>query len=107
MLNLGIPEAYDHILERMSAILGEYDIAYIKWDHNRDLIDAGTAPHGRAGVHDQTLATYRLMDELKRRFPDWRSNPARRAERGWTSESSSAPTAPGSRTASIRSSASR
>ncbi|MDH6287917.1 alpha-galactosidase [Rhodococcus opacus] len=69
VLNLGIPEAYDHILERMSAILGEYDIAYIKWDHNRDLIDAGTAPHGRAGVHDQTLATYRLMDELKRRFP--------------------------------------
>ncbi len=53
----------------MSAILAEYDIAYIKWDHNRDLIDAGTAPHGRAGVHDQTLATYRLMDELKRRFP--------------------------------------
>lgn len=69
VLNLGIPEAYDHILERMTAILDEYDIAYIKWDHNRDLIDAGTFPTGQAGVHDQTLATYRLMDTLKERFP--------------------------------------
>jgi alpha-galactosidase len=69
VLNLGIPEAYEFILERMSSILAEYDIAYIKWDHNRDLIDAGTAPTGVAGVHEQTLAAYRLMDELKRRFP--------------------------------------
>jgi alpha-galactosidase len=69
VLNLGIPEAYDHILERMSSLLDEYDIGYIKWDHNRDLIDAGTAPRGEAGVHNQTLATYRLMGELKRRFP--------------------------------------
>ncbi|MEV8214116.1 alpha-galactosidase [Leifsonia sp. NPDC077715] len=69
VLDLGIPEAYEHILDRMSAILTEYDIAYIKWDHNRDLIDAGTPPTGVAGVHEQTLAAYRLMDELKRRFP--------------------------------------
>ena len=69
VLNLGIPAAYDHILERMSSILTEYDIAYIKWDHNRDLVDAGTFPTGVAGVHEQTLAAYRLMAELKRRFP--------------------------------------
>jgi alpha-galactosidase len=69
VLNLAIPEAYEHILERMSSILTEYDIAYIKWDHNRDLIDAGMYPTGAAGVHLQTLAAYRLMDELKRRFP--------------------------------------
>ncbi|HEY5223156.1 MAG TPA: alpha-galactosidase [Microbacteriaceae bacterium] len=69
VLNLGIPDAYDYILERMTAILTEYDIRYIKWDHNRDLVDAGTTPGGEPGVHVQTLATYRLMDELKRRFP--------------------------------------
>jgi alpha-galactosidase len=69
VLNLGIDEAYEHILERMSSILTEYDIAYIKWDHNRDLIDAGTYPTGVAGVHLQTLAAYRLMEELKQRFP--------------------------------------
>lgn len=69
VLNLGIPAAYDHVLADMTAILAEHDIPYIKWDHNRDLIDAGTFPTGAAGVHEQTLATYRLMDELKRRFP--------------------------------------
>jgi alpha-galactosidase len=69
VLNLGIPEAYEHILGRMTEILAAYDIAYIKWDHNRDLVDAGTFPTGVAGVHEQTLAAYRLMDELKQRFP--------------------------------------
>ncbi|WP_144876068.1 alpha-galactosidase [Microbacterium sp. 1.5R] len=69
VLNLGIPAAYEHVLADMTAILETHDIAYIKWDHNRDLIDAGTAPSGAAGVHEQTLAAYRLMDELKRRFP--------------------------------------
>ncbi|MGN6426159.1 MAG: alpha-galactosidase [Leifsonia sp.] len=69
VLNLGIPEAYAYIRDRMVDILSHDDIAYIKWDHNRDLVDAGTWPGGRPGVHEQTLATYRLMDELKERFP--------------------------------------
>ncbi|HEY9324326.1 MAG TPA: alpha-galactosidase [Agromyces sp.] len=70
VLNLGIPEAYDHVRDAMCAILDEYDIAYIKWDHNRDLVDAGTQPLGRPGVHEQTLAYYRLVDELKARYPE-------------------------------------
>jgi alpha-galactosidase len=69
VLNLGLPDAFDHVLGRMTAILDEYDIAYIKWDHNRDLVDAGSWPTGRAGVHEQTLAAYRLMATLKERFP--------------------------------------
>ena len=69
VLNLGIPEAYAYVRDRMADILAHNDIAYIKWDHNRDLVDAGTAPGGEPGVHAQTLATYRLMDELKERFP--------------------------------------
>ncbi|MCB0911995.1 MAG: alpha-galactosidase [Propionibacteriaceae bacterium] len=69
VLNLGIPACYAHVRDQMMAILDEYDIGYIKWDHNRDLIDAGTQPDGRPGVHAQTLATYRLMDELKAAHP--------------------------------------
>lgn len=69
VLNLGIPACYDYIRDAMVAILTEYPIAYIKWDHNRDLIDAGSSPSGRPGVHAQTEATYRLMAELKQRFP--------------------------------------
>ena len=68
VLDLGRPEAYEHVLGQMSAILGAYDISYVKWDHNRDLVDAGGVG-GAPGVHRQTLATYRLMDELKARFP--------------------------------------
>lgn len=70
VLNLAIPEAYEFIRDRMVELLAEYSITYIKWDHNRDLIDAGRQPTGEPSVHEQTMATYRLMDELKERFPE-------------------------------------
>ena len=69
VLNLGIPECYQHIREAISAVLDEYAIGYIKWDHNRDLIDAGTQPDGRPGVHRQTEALYRMLAELRARHP--------------------------------------
>lgn len=68
VLNLAIPEAYAYVLDRMTAIIDEYRIDYVKWDHNRDLVEAGHAGGG-AAVHEQTLATYRLMAALKERFP--------------------------------------
>ncbi|MDX6283909.1 MAG: alpha-galactosidase [Kribbellaceae bacterium] len=68
-LNLGIPEAWNYLLERIDAILTEYDISYIKWDHNRDFVDGGNQQTGTAGIHEQTLGVYRLLDELKRRHP--------------------------------------
>jgi alpha-galactosidase len=69
VINLGIPECYAYIRDAIFALLAEYDIGYIKWDHNRDLIDAGTAPAGRPGVHAQTEAVYRLMDEIRAAHP--------------------------------------
>jgi alpha-galactosidase len=69
VLDLGHPEAYAYLLERISSLVAEYGIGYLKWDHNRPLLDAGHQPHGRPGVHAQTLATYRLMAELKARHP--------------------------------------
>lgn len=69
VINLGIPECYAYVRDGMLTILAEYPIDYIKWDHNRDLTDAGTAPSGRPGVHEQTLAYYRLVDELKAAHP--------------------------------------
>jgi len=69
VLDLGHPGAFDHILTSLDALLSEYRISYLKWDHNRDLIDSGHWPDGRAAVHDQTVAVYRLMDELRRRHP--------------------------------------
>jgi alpha-galactosidase len=69
VINLGIPECYTHVRDAIFEILAEYKISYIKWDHNRDLIDAGTAPGGQPGVHEQTLAFYRLVDEIKAAHP--------------------------------------
>ncbi len=69
VINLGMPECYAYIRDAIFAILTEYTIDYIKWDHNRDLIDAGTHPTGRPGVHEQTLAFYRLLDEIRSAFP--------------------------------------
>jgi alpha-galactosidase len=59
--------AFEHVLGQVDAILSEYPIDYIKWDHNKLLIDPGH--NGVAAVHEQTLAIYRLFDELKRRHP--------------------------------------
>lgn len=69
VLDLGEPAAYDHILEQLDRLLTDHAISYLKWDHNRDLVEAGHQRTGTPGVHAQTLAVYRLIDELRRRHP--------------------------------------
>ncbi|MFD6055987.1 alpha-galactosidase [Agromyces sp. NPDC060279] len=73
VLDLSNPAAYRWIRDALLALLAEYDIGYLKWDHNRDLVDAGTGALAgsprRPGVHTQTLACYRLLDELKAHHP--------------------------------------
>jgi alpha-galactosidase len=72
VLDLGQPDAYAHLLGRISDLVSTYDIAYIKWDHNRDTADpvhrAGPRA-GHAALHEQITAAYRLMAELKERHP--------------------------------------
>ncbi len=67
VVDLAVPGAYEHVLGQLDALLTEYDIAYLKWDHNRDLLDPGH--EGRPGVRAQTHAAYRLLDELRARHP--------------------------------------
>ena len=67
VLDLAHEGAFNHVLEQSSAILSTHNIAYIKWDHNRVLVDAGHL--GKAGVRRQTQAIYKLFAELKRRHP--------------------------------------
>ncbi len=69
VLNLSIPEAYAHVRDQMLALLGAHEIGCIKWDQNRDLLESATRATGRAAVHDQTRAAYRLMDELRAAHP--------------------------------------
>jgi alpha-galactosidase len=69
VLDLGHPEAWEYLLERLDALLTEYDIGFVKWDMNRDIVDGGHSPKGEPGVHRQTEALYALLDELRRRHP--------------------------------------
>ncbi|MEU0572662.1 alpha-galactosidase, partial [Nonomuraea sp. NPDC005983] len=100
VLDLARPEAFDYLLERLDTLVREYDLDYIKWDHNRDI--AEPVHDGVPGVHAQTLAVYRLIDELRRRHPaleieSCSSGGARidygilaRTDRVWTSDSNDA-----------------
>jgi alpha-galactosidase len=69
VLNLAHPDAWQYLLERISSLVQDLDIAFIKWDHNRDLAEAIDRRTGAVGVHAQTRALYALLDELHRRHP--------------------------------------
>jgi alpha-galactosidase len=68
VLDLQQPGAYAHVRDQLMALLDAYDIAFLKWDHNRDLVDVAHA--GRPAAHGQTVAFYRLLDELRAARPD-------------------------------------
>ena len=99
VLDLTRPEVFAFLFERVSSILAAHPIDYVKWDHNRDLLEAGTGrADGVPAVHEQTLAFYRLLDQLRTTFPDvaWEScasgggridlSVLERVERVWTSD---------------------
>ncbi|TYL42149.1 alpha-galactosidase [Dickeya sp. ws52] len=67
VLDLSNPEAFDYLLARLSWLLGEHPIDYVKWDMNRELVQP--AHQGRAAADRQTKAFYRLLDVLGERFP--------------------------------------
>jgi alpha-galactosidase len=70
VLDLTNPEAWTYILDRVDALLSEYPIDYVKWDHNRSLLEAGSPTRGGVpAVHEQTAAFERLLDELRARHP--------------------------------------
>ena len=69
LLDLGNPDAWAYLLERLDALLTEYPIEYLKWDLNRDVVEGGRSPGGEAAVHRNTEALYALLDEIRRRHP--------------------------------------
>jgi alpha-galactosidase len=70
VLDLTRDEVRQHLFERMSAILAAHPVDYVKWDHNRELLEAGTGRRGGApAVHEQTVAFYTLLDDLRAAHP--------------------------------------
>lgn len=68
VLDLTRPEVFDHLLERLSRLIAELGLVWLKWDMNRDHV-ASSLAGGAAGTHAQTLAVYALLDTLRDRFP--------------------------------------
>jgi alpha-galactosidase len=60
VLDVGRPEVRNHLFAALSALLDEYPIDYLKWDHNRllPLVDAA-----------QTEGVYDLIDRLRTAHP--------------------------------------
>jgi alpha-galactosidase len=99
VLDLSLPEVFDHLFDQVSGVLADHPIRYVKWDHNRELLEAGTGRRrGAAAVHEHTRAFYRLLDALRAAHPDvtWESCASgggrvdlgviERVQRVWTSD---------------------
>lgn len=69
VLDLGHPDAYAHIASALHGLLEAHPIGYLKWDHNRPMVEAGHGPSHRPGARAHVLAVYRLLDELKAAHP--------------------------------------
>lgn len=97
VLDLANPEAYAFIEQHIDALLADHDISFVKWDMNRDHVQA-SGRDGAAGTHAQTLALYRLLEALRGKHPDVEFESCasgggrvdheilRRTERVWTSD---------------------
>ena len=100
VLDLTIPEALEHVFDRLNALLGEHPISYLKWDMNRDVTGVSRAAvpdHGK-----QVRSVYVLIDRLRSLHPaveieacasgggrcDW--GMLTRSERVWVSDSNDA-----------------
>ena len=74
MLNLAREDVYQYLLKSISKLLQENNIKFIKWDHNRTLSEPGWPDAPAATQREVRLRyidnLYRLVDELKKRFPD-------------------------------------
>ena len=73
VLDLGRPEVVDYLYDLFHRLLAEHDIAYIKWDMNRNLTDvySRALPPERQGeaAYRYMLGLYSLLDRLTRDFP--------------------------------------
>lgn len=74
VLDLSRPEVRDYAYECVASILRSANIAYVKWDMNRQLSDLGSSylPKERQQelFHRYVLGVYELQERLVTEFPD-------------------------------------
>jgi len=67
VIDLSNEDAFAFILARLEHFLATYNIAYIKWDMNREVVQPGHL--GQAAAHQQTKLYYQLIDKIRKSFP--------------------------------------
>ncbi len=67
-LDLTQAEVCDYLFDRIRSLVAELEIAYIKWDMNRDIQHPGGSD-GRAVMHKQIGALYKLIARIKAAVP--------------------------------------
>ena len=76
VLNLGVSAAWASIRRRLSRLLANADVSWMKWDFNSDIHNGGWAPGLPAELtHQDPLVAhyeglYGLLDAIRRDFPD-------------------------------------
>lgn len=68
VLDLTRGEVQTYLFDHLNALLDEYPISYLKWDMNRDLVQAADA-QGQAATFRQTEALYDLLAKLRKAHP--------------------------------------
>ena len=68
VLDMSRLDVQDYLFTCIDDLLSDLKIKYIKWDHNRDLTQAGSS--GRPAYHQQIQATYKLIDRILEAHPD-------------------------------------
>lgn len=66
VLNLGLAEVQEFIINAISDLLNSADITYVKWDHNRGMAETPSP----SANHAYMLGMYRVFDVLTTRFPN-------------------------------------
>ncbi len=68
VLDISRAEVAAYLFGRIDAVLCDHDIAYVKWDMNRDLNHPGDA-QGRPRADAQVRALYALLDRIRAAHP--------------------------------------
>jgi alpha-galactosidase len=68
VLDISRPQAAEYLFEKISTLLRDHRIGYLKWDHNRDLTTAGLM-NGWPGYRAQVHAVYALLARLRAAHP--------------------------------------
>ena len=67
VIDLQNKEAFSYLLARLDFFLSTYNIAYIKWDMNREIVQPGHL--GQAAAIKQVEAYYQLLDHVMEKHP--------------------------------------